>query len=110
MAIISGLRINSVTKERAPAPARPQRGDSWDLARGLSEMKSKGLRSTVSLIGRFRGRPPWLSQPGSQEARTCHSRVKSRSGGSARTPTAVPRRPGDNGRPGAAPTRRNKFA
>lgn len=33
-AIISGLRINSVTKERSLAPARPERGDSGDYVRG----------------------------------------------------------------------------
>lgn len=34
MAIISGLRINSVTKERSLAPARPERGDSGDFVSG----------------------------------------------------------------------------
>lgn len=63
MAIISGPRINSVTKERSLAPARPERGGSGDYVRGsgarqktsssgLSAMEFKGLRSNVFLIGR----------------------------------------------------------
>lgn len=58
--IISGLWINSVTKERSAAPARPESGGSgdyegeWDRAHtssaGLSLAEFKGLRSTVSLI------------------------------------------------------------
>lgn len=33
-AIISGPWINSVTKERSLAPARPERGDSGDYVKG----------------------------------------------------------------------------
>lgn len=39
MAIISGPRINSVTKERSPAPARPERGDSGDYSAGGSQKR-----------------------------------------------------------------------
>lgn len=42
MPIISGPRINSVIKERSLAPARPERGYSWDYARG-SRARQKRL-------------------------------------------------------------------
>lgn len=46
MAIISGLWINSATKERSPAPARTERGKSGGLRkgeRGKGETSSSGL-------------------------------------------------------------------
>lgn len=43
MAIISGLRINSVTKERSLAPARPERGDSGDYAGGSGARQKRLL-------------------------------------------------------------------
>lgn len=43
MAIISGLRINSVTKERSLAPARPERGDSGDYVRGSGARRKRLL-------------------------------------------------------------------
>lgn len=63
-AIISGPWINSVTKERSAAPARPEREEAlgdytrWSQAQqkhllpSWAAMKFKGLRSRVSLIGR----------------------------------------------------------
>ncbi|KAK1876815.1 putative 24-dienoyl-CoA reductase 3 [Dissostichus eleginoides] len=57
-AIISGLRINSVTKERSPAPARPQKGHSGGLfsgERGEAQTSSSGLsvRTFRGLRGSF---------------------------------------------------------
>lgn len=54
MAIISGLRINSVTKERSVAPARPERGDSGDYVRGSGARRKRLLPPFCSKIQRFK--------------------------------------------------------